>query len=82
MLERHAARAAVEPTSSLQHEGKRRHAAEGHKSERTAARHGRARTKSGGAGGGMSESEPLLRLKMSQGRVYEPTTRVDNDGLV
>ena len=66
MLERHAARAAVEPTSSLQHEGKRRHAAEGHKSERTAARHGRARE--GEEQGEMSESEPgLMRLKMSQG---------------
>ena len=39
MLERHVARAAAEPTPSLQHDGQRRHAAEGHNSEHTRVRH-------------------------------------------
>ena len=38
MLERHVPRAATEPAPSLQHDGQRRHAAEGHDGEQTRLR--------------------------------------------
>jgi hypothetical protein len=63
MLERHAARAATEPTPSLQHDGQRRHAAEGHDSQQPRVRH-HVRTKASPRGGDDKKSLPELGFEL------------------
>ena len=74
MLERHVARAATEPTPSLQHDGQRRHAAERHDAEQTRVRaHSGRRGQAAGREGGRFQRTAYFGLQLAY--MYEKGER-------